>query len=307
MKTIVLTHDLCAEHIVPRGHPERPARIQAVLKAFEDDAFKNIPHWSAPRAQLEDIERVHSKEMVACVMERIPLEGIESLDADTWVSAQSGEAALHAVGAAMAAVDAIIEGTGEHIFCAVRPPGHHAEPCRSMGFCLFNNIAVAALYARDKYGIERIGVVDFDVHHGNGTQTVFEQNANLFYASTHEIPLYPGTGARHERGIGGNIVNEPLESGADGKDFRKAFEKRILPELDSFRPHLLLVSSGFDAHARDPLAHLQLEESDFAWAGERLAERARESETGAMVSVLEGGYDLFALRKSVAAYIKAII
>ena len=307
MKTIVLTHDLCAEHIVPRGHPERPARIQAVLKAFEDDALKGIPRRTAPRARLEDIERVHSKEMVSDVMERMPSEGIESLDADTCISAQSGEAALHAAGAAMAAVDALIEGDGEHVFCAVRPPGHHAEPGRSMGFCLFNNIAVAALYARDKYGIDRIGVVDFDVHHGNGTQAAFEQDANLFYASTHETPLYPGTGARHERGIDGNIVNEPLEPGAGGKDFRKAFEKRILPELDRFRPQLLLVSSGFDAHARDPLAHLQLEESDFAWAGERLAERARESETGAMVSVLEGGYDLFALRESVAAYIKAII
>ena len=307
MKTIVLTHDLCAEHIVPRGHPERPARIQAVLKAFEDDALKGIPHRAAPRARLEDIERVHSKEMVADVMERIPSKGIESLDADTCVSAQSGEAALHAAGAAMAAVDTLIEGDGEHVFCAVRPPGHHAEPGRSMGFCLFNNIAVAALYARDKYGIDRIGVVDFDVHHGNGTQAAFEQDANLFYASTHETPLYPGTGARHECGIDGNIVNEPLESGAGGRDFRKAFENRILPELDRFCPQLLLVSSGFDAHARDPLAHLQLEESDFAWAGERLAERARESETGAMVSVLEGGYDLFALRESVAAYIKAII
>ena len=307
MKTIVLTHDLCAEHIVPRGHPERPARMQAVLQAFEDEVLKDIPHRSAPRAQLEDVERVHSKEMVSDVMERIPSEGIESLDADTCVSAQSGEAALHAAGAAMAAVDALVKREGEHIFCAVRPPGHHAEPHRSMGFCLFNNIAIAALYARDKYGIERIGAVDFDVHHGNGTQAAFEEDSNLFYASTHEVPLYPGTGARHERGIDGNIVNEPLESGAGGRDFRKAFEERILPELDRFGPQLLLVSSGFDAHARDPLAHLQLEESDFAWAGERLAERARESETGGMVSVLEGGYDLFALRESVAAYIKAIM
>ena len=307
MKTIVLTHDLCAEHIVPRGHPERPVRMQAVLQAFEDEVLKDIPHRSAPRAQLEDVERVHSKEMVSDVMERIPSEGIESLDADTCVSAQSGEAALHAAGAAMAAVDALVKREGEHIFCAVRPPGHHAEPHRSMGFCLFNNIAISALYARDKYGIERIGVVDFDVHHGNGTQAVFEEDSNLFYASTHEAPLYPGTGARHERGIDDNIVNEPLESGAGGRDFRKAFEERILPELDRFGPQLLLVSSGFDAHARDPLAHLQLEESDFAWAGDRLAERARESETGGMVSVLEGGYDLFALRESVAAYIKAIM
>lgn len=307
MKTIVLTHDSCAEHIVPRGHPERQARLQAVLKAFEDDALKDIPHRSAPRAELGDIERVHSKEMVADVMKSIPSEGIESLDADTCVSAQSGEAALHAAGAVMAAVDAIIKGDGEHVFCAVRPPGHHAEPGRSMGFCLFNSIAVAALHARDKHGIERIAAVDFDVHHGNGTQAAFEQDANLFYASTHEAPLYPGTGARHECGVYGNIVNEPLESGADGKDFRKAFEERILPELDRFRPQLLLVSSGFDAHARDPLAHLQLEESDFAWVGERLAERARESEAGAMVSVLEGGYDLFALRESVAAYVKAIM
>ena len=305
METIMLTHSACGEHRVPRGHPERPARLESVLRAF--DALADIPRFDAPRAKPEDICLVHSEAMVQSVMERIPTEGEVPLDADTCVSPQSGEAALRAAGAAIDAVDRLVAGEAEHIFCAVRPPGHHAEPDHAMGFCLFNSAAIAAQHAREKHGIERIAVVDFDVHHGNGTQAAFEADANLFYASTHEMPLYPGTGARSETGVANNIVNEPLDSGADGREFRAAFERRILPELDRFRPQLLLVSAGFDAHARDPLAHLQLLEEDFAWAGERLAERAQKYDgAGGMISLLEGGYDLLALRESVAAYVGAL-
>lgn len=308
MKTILLTHPACAGHLVPRGHPERPERLQAVIGAFEDNRFADIRHRQTPSARLADVQRVHSVAMTQGILECIPSEGFESLDADTYISPGSGKAALHAAGAAIAAVDALVQSEAEHVFCAVRPPGHHAEPQQAMGFCLFNNIAIAARYAQEVHKIERIGVVDFDVHHGNGTQAVFEKDENLFYASTHEMPLYPGTGMREERGIAENIVNEPLAAGATGKDFRSAFEERILPQLDHFRPQLLLVSAGFDAHIRDPIAHLRLDSEDFAWAGQRLAERALNFDgVGGMISVLEGGYDFSALRESVAAYIFALL
>ena len=308
MRTVLLTHPSCCEHLVPEGHPERPARLQSVLRAFAETPLADIPQRYAPRAALEDIRRVHSEAMVQDILARIPAQGVESLDADTCLSPQSGEAALHAVGAAIAAVDALVAGEAEHVFCAVRPPGHHAEPQRAMGFCLFNHVAIAAQHARAKHGIERIGVVDFDVHHGNGTQVAFAEDADLFYASSHEMPLYPGTGAREERGIAGNIVNEPLAAGADGTAFRNAFEERILPELDRFAPQLLLVSAGFDAHARDPLANVRLGTEDFAWLGKRLGERARRYDgAGGMISVLEGGYDLPALGESVAAYVTAVL
>lgn len=308
MKTVLLTHPACADHLVSHGHPERPERLQSIMLTFEEERFANIAHRQAPCARLEDIQLVHSPEMTQGVLERIPSEGVELLDADTCVSQGSGKAALHAAGAAIAAVDALLQGEAEHVFCAVRPPGHHAEPQRGMGFCLFNNVAIAARYAQQIHGIERIGVVDFDVHHGNGTQAAFESDENLFYASTHEMPLFPGTGRREERGIADNIVNEPLAAGANGKDFRAAFEGRILPQLDRFSPHLILVSAGFDAHTRDPLGHLRLESEDFAWAGERLAERALQYDgVGGLISVLEGGYDLPALRASVAAYVDALL
>ena len=306
METLLLTHPACGLHLVPAGHPERPERLQAALDAFGAGELADVARREAPRAGLDDLERVHSRAMVEEIFARIPAEGLESIDADTSLSPQSGEAALRGAGAAMAGVDAVMSGEAGHVFCAVRPPGHHAEPQRAMGFCLFNHVAVAARHARAKHGLERIAVVDFDVHHGNGTQAAFAADAGLFYASSHEMPLYPGTGARAETGVNGNIVNEPLAAGAGGEAFRAAFEGRILPELERFGAQLLLVSAGFDAHASDPLANLQLQAEDYAWVAARLAECARQHGSG-LVSVLEGGYDLEALQASVAAYARTLL
>jgi acetoin utilization deacetylase AcuC-like enzyme len=240
-------------------------------------------------------------------MGAVPREGRHPLDADTAVSPGSGEAALRAAGAVVAAVDAVVGGRAKNAFCAVRPPGHHAEPGTPMGFCLFGNVAIGALHARAAHGLRRIACVDFDVHHGNGTQAMFERDPDLFYASTHQWPLYPGTGAAEERGVADNVVNAPLRPHADGEAFRRAFERAILPALDRFAPELLLVSAGFDAHARDPLAALNLEEDDFAWVTAALAEVARAHAGGRIVSALEGGYDLEALGRSAAAHVTALM
>jgi acetoin utilization deacetylase AcuC-like enzyme len=213
---------------------------------------------------------------------------------------------LRAVGAGLAAVDAVIEGKAANAFCQVRPPGHHAEADRAMGFCLFSNAAIAALYARKKHGAERIAVVDFDVHHGNGTQDIFWSDKNLFYGSTHEMPLFPGTGATGERGVG-NIHNAPLRAGDSGERFREAVESRILPALHDFGPDILIISAGFDAHTADPLANLRLVEADFLWATEKFADTAKRHCNGRIVSMLEGGYDLNALARSVAVHVKALM
>jgi acetoin utilization deacetylase AcuC-like enzyme len=222
------------------------------------------------------------------------------------MSPGSAEAALRSAGAVMAAVDAVMDGRIANGFCAVRPPGHHAERDRAMGFCLFNNIAVGALHARAVHGLRRIAVVDFDVHHGNGTQDIFFDDPDLFYGSTHQWPLYPGTGSRDERGVAGNVVNAPLAPEAGGREFRAAFEQTLLPALDSFSPQFLFISAGFDAHEADPLASLRLDEEDFAWATHRLCEIAAWHCGGRVVSALEGGYDLAALARSVAAHMNAL-
>ncbi len=232
--------------------------------------------------------------------------GAVRFDPDTVMSAGSLEAALRAVGAGLLAVDEVIAGRARNAFCQVRPPGHHAEGQRAMGFCFFNSIAIAAHYARDRHGLERVAVVDFDVHHGNGTQDIFWDNKNLFLGSTHQMPLYPGTGALGETGVG-NIFNAPLRPGDGGEAFRDAFESRILPALANFGPDLILVSAGFDAHRDDPLANLELDESDFAWASEKLAEAAERHAGGRLVSMLEGGYDLAALGRSVGAHVKVLM
>ncbi len=236
----------------------------------------------------------------------VPERGYAGIDADTILSPGSGEAALRAAGAAVAAVDAVVAGEARNAFCAVRPPGHHAEPGRAMGFCLFNNVAIGAARARAVHGLDRVAVIDFDVHHGNGTQASFERDPSLFYASTHQSPLYPGTGARSERGVG-NIVNVPLPPMAGSAEFRRGVEASILPALDAFAPDLVMVSAGFDAHRRDPLAQLMLVEEDYAWVTQRLLECAARHARGRLVSTLEGGYDLGALGASAAAHVRALM
>eukprot|EP00435_Cladocopium_sp_Y103_P077096 s1_g835.t1 len=271
------------------------------MDALGDPAFAAIQREDAPRAAIEDIARVHPRAHVEHLLESVPSKGFAAIDADTIMSSGSGEAALRAAGAVCRAVDAVATGTAENAFCAVRPPGHHAEPATPMGFCLFNNVAVGALYAREKFGLTKVAVIDFDVHHGNGTQATFETDENLFYASTHQSPLYPGTGAANETGVG-NIVNVPLDPGAGGATFREAYERVILPALTAFDPDILFISAGFDAHADDPLAGLNLTEADYVWVTKELMEVGQNACEGRIVSTLEGGYDLGALARSASAH-----
>ena len=307
MTTQVYTHTAFFDHDTGSMHPERPARLEAVLTALEHPDFADLERLEAPEATREQIQRVHPESYVTDILAAIPAQGQTGLDMDTIVSPGSGEAALRAAGAVCAAVDAVAAGQADNAFCAARPPGHHAEPNRAMGFCLFNSVAIGALQARVVHGHHRVAVVDFDVHHGNGTQAAFWDDQDLFYASTHQMPLYPGTGARSERGRYNNIVNAPLPSMADSAAFRQAMRDLVLPALTRFAPDFLLISAGFDAHADDPLAGLRLQEDDFAWATEELAAIARHACAGRLVSTLEGGYDLQALAVSSAAHVRALM
>jgi acetoin utilization deacetylase AcuC-like enzyme len=302
MTTLLYTHQACLGHDPGPHHPESPARLEAILAALASSEFAALDRREAPRAALDAIARVHPNGFAERLLAAIPQHGYAALDADTVLSPGSGEAALRAAGAVVAAVDAVIAGEGKNAFCAVRPPGHHAEPLHAMGFCLFNNVAIGALHARAVHGLGRIAVVDFDVHHGNGTQAAFEADPNLLYASTHQMPLYPGTGAFSERGVG-NIVNVPLRPMSGSREFRHAFTVGILPALEQFRPELILVSAGFDAHRSDPLAQLMLEEADFGWVTDQLLEVAARHARGRLVATLEGGYDLKALAASAAAHV----
>ncbi len=306
MTTLLLSHAACLDHQTPVGHPESPARLRAVLDAMSDPIFDELQREEAPRASIEDIARVHPRGFVDDLLASVPSNGVAHIDADTAMSPGSGEAALRAAGAVCRAVDAVVSGDAQNAFCAVRPPGHHAEPETSMGFCLFNNVAVGALYAREKFGLEKAAVIDFDVHHGNGTQAMFEADENLFYASTHQSPLYPGTGGASETGVG-NIVNVPLEQGADRGAFRASYEKVILPALRAFDPHILFISAGFDGHADDPLAGLNLSEPDYVWVTKELMDVAQNACEGRIVSTLEGGYDLGALARSTSAHVATLM
>src|SRR4051812_37623064 len=259
MPTLVVSHPDCVAHDPGAGHPESPARLTAVLQALEEPQFRGLLRREAPLGKTGDAARVHGEAFVEAVLASVPQSGRAALDPDTILSKASGQAALRAIGAITSAVDAVMAGEATNAFCAVRPPGHHAEPDRVMGFCLFNSIAIGARHAQAAHGLGRVAIVDFDVHHGNGTQAVAESDASLFFASSHQFPLYPGTGAADETGLG-NVVNAPLAAGTDGAGFRRAFETRILPALDAFAPELVLVSAGFDAHRADPLAGLELEE-----------------------------------------------
>lgn len=304
---VVFTHPACAGHDPVPGHPERPQRLAAVMAAFTSDGLRDCQVIDTPLATRESLLRVHEARHV----ERVFVAGASGrpvrLDPDTAMAPGSLEAALYAAGAATAAVDHVMQAPGRRAFCAVRPPGHHATRATAMGFCLFNNIAVGAAHALAVHGLERVAIVDFDVHHGNGTQAVFEADADLFYASTHQFPLYPGTGARHENGVAGNVVNLPLRPFAGSAEFREAVENILLPRLEAFAPELLLISAGFDAHRADPLAQLQLTDDDYHWVTEQLLAVARKTAQGRVVSALEGGYALSALASASAAHVRALM
>ncbi len=307
MTTLLFTHDACVEHHTGDHHPESSDRLRAVHAALDDESFDDLTRREAPLASVEQIALVHESAYVDSVLAAIPASGHRHLDPDTVVSPLSGEAALRGAGAVVAAVDAVVtEPSVGNAFCAVRPPGHHAERARSMGFCLFNNVAVGALRARVTHGLQRAAVVDFDVHHGNGTQHMFEADKDLFYASSHQAPFYPGTGAASEVGVG-NIFNAPLAAGAGSAEFRNAFETVILPGLRDFDPDILLVSAGFDAHADDPLAQLRLTEDDYRWVTRELLAVAAECCESRVVSTLEGGYDLGALARSVKVHVRELM
>lgn len=306
MSTLFYSHPSSLDHDTGPGHPERIDRIRAIQQRFAEPDFEALIRRDAPRGSVWDIKRVHDDDYMQSVFATVPDEGYGQLDGDTIVSPGSGEAALFAVGGVCAAVDAVVAGEADNAFCALRPPGHHAERDQAMGFCLFNNIAIAAFHALEIEGIERVAVMDFDVHHGNGTQQAFWDHENLFFASTHQSPCYPGSGAERERGKFGNIVNAPLPPGSSGADFRDAFGF-IRPALKDFAPDLLLVSAGFDAHANDPLAGLDFHETDYQWITEELLAIADEYAGGRLVSVLEGGYDLDALSASVAVHVQALM
>ncbi len=300
------THPACLRHDPGPQHPESPARLRTVLEALDHDRFAALDRIEAPRATRAQLARVHASAHIERILAAAPGEGHRRLDEDTLMSPGSAEAALRAAGAAVAAVDAVMQGGATRAFCAVRPPGHHATADRAMGFCLFNNVAVAAAHALAAHGLERVAIADFDVHHGNGTQDIFADDPRVHYLSSHQSPLYPGTGRADERGCG-NICNVPLPAGADSQAFRAAWDETLLPRLDDFRPQLLLVSAGFDAHRLDPLANLMLDTDDYAWITQRLLERALAHADGRIVSCLEGGYDLAALRAGVAAHVGVLL
>jgi len=306
MTTRLYTHPVCMEHSGGRHHPESPERLKAVLAALEAPAFAALQRQEAPPATDAQIARVHPQAYIDKIVELAPAEGLVRLDADTAMSPASLEAARRAAGAVCAAVDAVMGGEIRNAFCAVRPPGHHAEPTRPMGFCIFNSIAVGALHARVVHGLRRIAVIDFDVHHGNGTEATFRADAELVYVSTHQSPLYPGTGAFSDRGVG-NIFNAPLPPFSGSEAFREAFSGMLLPALRAFEPEFLLISAGFDAHKNDPLANLELVEDDYAWITAELMALAERHAEGRVVSTLEGGYNLEALAASAAAHVTTLM
>ena len=307
MSTLLISHPAFLEHLTPLGHPERPDRLRAIERALEAEKFQTLARSQAPLASLETIALCHPMDYIIEVREAAPREGLIHLDADTAMSPGTFEAALRAAGGAIHAVDEVLTKKAANAFVAARPPGHHAETARPMGFCLFDNAAIAARYAQQRYGVASAAIVDFDVHHGNGSQEIFWSDKTIIYCSTHQMPLFPGTGAVGETGEHNTIVNAPLRPGDSGTAFRAAFETRILPRVSEFRPELVIISAGFDAHMRDPLANINLAEADFIWATQKLMDLADSCAGGRVVSLLEGGYDLQALGNSVAAHVATLM
>lgn len=307
MSTLLITHPSGLLHATPPGHPERADRLRALDRIFEQEKFSNLQRESAPLGERDDVIRVHPADFVDAMAEAIPAEGLVRIDSDTVLTPGSWEAVMRAVGGACYGVDEVVARKVNNAFVAMRPPGHHCETRRPMGFCLLNQAAIAARHAQAVHGLGRVAVVDFDVHHGNGTQEIFWADDSVLYCSTHEMPLYPGTGAVSETGAANTIVNAPLRSGDDGAKFKEAMESRILPRLDAFGPELIIISAGFDAHVRDPLASLRLVDTDFAWATRRLMDIADKHAEGRVVSILEGGYDLEGLASSAAAHVTALM
>jgi len=306
MTTYLFTHRDCLFHDAGTGHPERADRLRSVLHRLDLEKFPDLQREEAPLAEREVLALAHTTAYLDLIDANAPMEGIISLDPDTKMSPGSKSAAFRGVGAVCAAIDKVMKAEGTNAFCAIRPPGHHAEADRAMGFCIYNNVAIGALYARQKYGIKRVAVIDFDVHHGNGTQSIFENDPDLFYGSTHQAPYYPGTGAADEIGVG-NIFNVPLAAGDGWLKFKAAMEEVILPALENFSPELLLISAGFDAHEKDPLADINLSGEDYAWITKELMRIADKHCAGRVVSALEGGYDLDGLSDGVDAHVKALL
>jgi acetoin utilization deacetylase AcuC-like enzyme len=307
MTTLLLTHRASLDHLTPPGHPERPDRIRALDQVLGEGRFDKLVREEAPEGTLELARLCHDEHYVEELRRIAPDKGLVYLDGDTSMSPGTWEAVMRSVGGAVAATDAVMSGAADNAFLAMRPPGHHAETSRPMGFCFFDHAAIAARHAQRKYGIARAAVVDFDVHHGNGTQDIFWADPTMMYCSTHQMPLFPGTGARGERGEHDTIVNAPLAPNDGAAKFRAAFENVILPQLTKFAPELIVISAGFDAHRRDPLANINLDAEDFGWVTRKLMDVATSSAGGRVVSVLEGGYDLQGLKESVAAHLTALM
>ena len=306
MTTLLFNHPVCQEHDTGFGHPECSARITAVLNVLHTSPFAALEWREAPEAEIEQLARIHPPEYIEKIFASIPKQGHYAIDGDTVVSPRSGAAALRAAGAACAAVDAVLRGEADNAFCATRPPGHHAEPKQAMGFCLFAKAAIAAAHARAVHHLDRVAIVDFDVHHGNGTQAALQHDPGYLYISTHQAYIYPGTGRREERGVD-NIVNIPLLANSNSADLRHAWQYDIEPALNEFRPQLILISAGFDAHHMDPLAELNFSEDDYKWLTEQILAIAAEYCSGRVVSVLEGGYSIPALAASVAVHVRALL
>src|SRR6201994_1972454 len=307
MTTLLLTHPACLDHLTPPGHPERPDRLRAINQILAEQRFDPLVRVEAPEGSLDDVTLCHSEAYVTELRSVAPSSGMVYIDGDTAMSPGTWEAVMRGVGGAVAATDAVMRGEHSNAFVAVRPPGHHAEKATPMGFCFFDNAAIAARHAQRKYGIARAAVIDFDVHHGNGTQDIFWGDKSVMYCSTHQMPLFPGTGATGERGEHDNIVNAPLEPEEGSGRLRAAFENTILPNLSKFSPELIIISAGFDAHHRDPLASINLKAEDFGWVTKKLMDLADRTAGGRIVSVLEGGYDLQGLKESVAAHVSALM